>query len=88
MKMANMSTQFSCRLEVLDDRYLRISLLLVVDLDLEVELALDNLLIAGAGDSLGRGLRGNLVEKPMAHCFLNCSVSDPNLICIVHVLRS
>ena len=51
MKMANMSTQFSCRLEVLDDRYLRICLLLVVDLDLEVELALDNLLIAGTGGS-------------------------------------
>ena len=42
--MANMSTQFSCRLEVLDEKYLRICLLLVVDLDLEVELALDNLL--------------------------------------------
>ena len=62
MKMASISTEFSCRLEVLDDKFLKTCLLLVLGLDLGVELALENLLIFGTDDSLGRRRHGNQVE--------------------------
>ena len=85
MKMARISTQFSCRLDVIDDKFLGIYFLLVLGLAAEVGLAPDNVPIFCRGDSLTRLLRDNQVEKSLIDFFLHYSVEDTNLICIASV---
>ena len=87
-KMARISTQFSCRLEVLDDKFLTICFLLLLGHDPEVGWAPDNLPIFCTGGSFMRLLRGNHVEKPLVHFFLNYSVTYSNLICIAYIRLS
>ena len=72
MKVSRISTQFSCRLDLLDSMILRIYCLLELGLDLVVGLVFDNLQNFCASDFSMRLLRDNQVEWPSEQYFLIC----------------
>ena len=86
--MSRISTQFSCRLELLDGMFLRTWCLHVLDLDLVVGLLFDKLRNISTSDFSMRLQRDNQIEWSSELYFRNCSVEDTNLMNIVDTRTS
>ena len=88
MHVSRISTKFSCRLELLGSRFLRIYCFLVLGLDLAVGLVPDNLPNFCTCDFSMRLVRDNQVEWPSEHYFLICQIEDTNLMNIADTRTS